>query len=105
MKILLDENVDNRLKDYIISIKGFSVKTTYELDLSGRPDREILSEADQEDFLILTHDDDFLSLSSEMADHASILYIPQNTHLREMKERIHNLNSAELKAENEIYFL
>jgi predicted nuclease of predicted toxin-antitoxin system len=105
MKILLDENVDNRLKDYILSTENFSVKTTYDLGMSGKTDPEIMSIAGKEVLAILTHEDDFLSLSSELDEHPSMLYLPQNVHFREMKERFEYLSSNALTAENEIYFL
>lgn len=104
MLILLDENVDNRLKD-VLDSAGFDVKTTFEENLSGSKDREILEYAENEEMVILTHDDDFLSISSEMNEYASIMYIPQKTGFKEMKDRVKTIKNSEIKKTGDIYFL
>lgn len=104
MIILLDENVDNRLKP-VIKSHGFAVNTTFEDNLSGKKDQRILEYALENEMIILTHDDDFISIASEINNHASIIYIPQNTGFRDMKNRIEKLEETKLDNKNEVYFL
>ncbi|MFT4868276.1 MAG: putative nuclease of putative toxin-antitoxin system [Candidatus Nanohaloarchaea archaeon] len=105
MIILLDENVDNRIKKFLENKTGFRVLTTFEEGLNSSPDREILRKSLENNYLILTHDDDFLSITSELEKHASIIYLPQRIKFREMKTRIEKLAENELEEKNEIYFV
>lgn len=102
--ILLDENVDNRIREVLDSI-GIDSVTTFEEDLSSTPDQEILEYAQRKGLVILTHDDDFLTLASESSSHASVLYIPQSTHFSEMKNRIRVLEDTDIDREDQTYFL
>jgi predicted nuclease of predicted toxin-antitoxin system len=103
MKILLDENIDNRLKQ-VLESWDFKVRTTFDEDLSGETDLEILEHALKNEFLILTHDDDFLSLIQEQDEHPTIAYIPQRTRFREMKNRSSELDEK-IPVKGEIIFL
>lgn len=59
--------------------RGWEVHTAREQDMLGTPDREQLTFAVRNDWLLLTFDDDFLSLvERDGLDHAGILYLNQN---------------------------
>ena len=96
--VLLDENVDNRLRS-VLESQGFEVSTTFEEALSGFSDREIIEYAIDESMIIFTHDDDFLSIVSELDQHPSIMYIPQKTGFRQMKERVRKVKEHRLKSQ------
>jgi predicted nuclease of predicted toxin-antitoxin system len=91
MNILLDQNVDVRIKEFLES-KGFKVDTTYEEGLSTESDRRILEYALENGYVILTHDDDFLSIKDGMEEHPTIIYLSQRIRLREMKRRLESLD-------------
>jgi predicted nuclease of predicted toxin-antitoxin system len=58
--------------------RGWSVKTAAEEETLGDPDREQLRYATENDWLLLTFDDDFLSLvEGEGLDHAGLIYVQQ----------------------------
>jgi predicted nuclease of predicted toxin-antitoxin system len=58
--------------------RGWTVHTAREDDRLGDPDREQLSHAATNDWLLLTFDDDFLSLVEGAGlDHAGIVYVRQ----------------------------
>ena len=103
MNILLDENVDNRLKD-VLESRGFQVSTTFEENLSGETDLQIVEYALDRNFLILTHDDDFLSIIQEVEEHPTIIYIPQRIRFREMKSRTSEI-SQKMPEKGETVFL
>lgn len=102
--ILLDENVNNQLKP-VLESNGFEVRTTFEQDLSGWKDQEIVEYALENEMIILTHDDDFISIVSESNEYPSLIYIPQNTGFRAMKERTKKLERNKLIQRNKLYFL
>ena len=103
MKILLDENVDNRLKQ-VLESNGFEVTTTFEEDLTGKTDVEIVEHSFEHQFVILTHDDDFLSLVQDGTDSPTVVYMPQRIRFREMKQRVLDLDK-DLSLQNSIEFL
>jgi predicted nuclease of predicted toxin-antitoxin system len=105
MIILLDENVDNRIKNFLEDEIDIKVLTTFEEGLTSSPDQEILRKSLKNNHVILTHDDDFLSLTSEQEKHASIIYLPQRIKFREMKTRLEKLSEHNLEEKNEIYFI
>lgn len=102
MKILLDQNVDARLKEFLES-KNYEVNTTYEEDLSAESDKAILEYSLENDYIILTHDDDFLSLIEEMDESPTIIFLPQRIRFREMKTRIKQLDQEIPAMNQEIY--
>ena len=58
--------------------RGWEVHTARDEGTLGDPDREQLQYAFDEDWLLLTFDDDFLSLvESEGLDHAGVIYVQQ----------------------------
>lgn len=96
MNILLDENVDNRIKDFLNS-KNFDVKTTYKHGLDESTDRELLEFALENEKVILTHDDDFLTLIEDRDKHPTIIFLPQRIRFREMKRRLDSLEDTEIR--------
>jgi predicted nuclease of predicted toxin-antitoxin system len=58
--------------------RGWTVYTTRGQNRLGDPDREQLSYALENDWLLVTFDDDFLSLvKTEPLEHAGIIYVRQ----------------------------
>jgi len=58
--------------------RGWTVTTAREEDMLGTPDREQLNFAVENDWILVTFDDDFLSLVEKSGlDHAGIIYVQQ----------------------------
>lgn len=58
--------------------RGWTVRTARDRGQLGVPDREQLSIAVENDWILLTFDDDFLSLvENEEMEHAGIIYVQQ----------------------------
>jgi predicted nuclease of predicted toxin-antitoxin system len=58
--------------------RGWEVKTTHEEETLGDTDREQLSLAVEKNYILLTFDDDFLSLvEGEGLEHSGIIYVNQ----------------------------
>lgn len=58
--------------------RGWTIHTAREEDTLGDPDREQLGYAVDNDWLLLTFDDDFLSLvEGEELEHTGIIYVRQ----------------------------
>ena len=57
--------------------RGVDVLTAQEADMLRAPDEEHLKRAWDEGRVIFTQDDDFLRLHAVSADHAGIVYAPQ----------------------------
>lgn len=93
MKILLDENVDHRIGKYLES-EGHEVKLTHEEDLSSVDDSEIMDYCLENRFIVLTHDDDFLTIKEERESSPTIIFLPQRIRLREMKRRLGDLRKV-----------
>lgn len=102
MKLVLDENVDNRIHG-VLEDMGFRVETTYDLGLTGTPDEEILEELDDGD-VVLSHDDDFLAIVEEKDSHPVIAFLPQRIRFREMKKRVKELD-ADTENRGEVIYL
>jgi len=96
MKILLDENVDHRIKKFLED-HGFDVYTTPKEDLNSRSDREIIDYALENSLTILTHDDDFLSITDGKEEHPTLIFLPQRIRFREMKNRLEDIELRESK--------
>lgn len=92
MKILLDENVDQRLKSFLENI-DFQIKTVEDMDLTSSSDTEIMETCQKNKTAILTHDDDFLSLADEKKEHPTVIFLPQRIRLREIKKRTSELEN------------
>ena len=104
MRILLDENVDNRLKEFLEENLEFEVRTTFDNSLTGTKDKHIMEYCLENETVVMTHDDDFLSLASSNS-HPSIIYLPQRIKFREMKNRARTLQEIKLEEKEEIYFI
>lgn len=100
MKILLDENIDNRIKDFLES-ENFEVRTTHEEELDSTPDKDIIDYALENGFAIITHDSDFLEIADETENHPTVIHLPQRTRFREMKKRLSDLPER-IETENQI---
>jgi len=58
--------------------RGWTVRTVRDEGLLGNPDREHLAYARTNDWILVTFDDDFLSLVEKQGhDHAGIIYVQQ----------------------------
>jgi hypothetical protein len=69
----LDENVDTAIGDGLRR-RGADVTTTQEVGLTSASDEKQLAYAFAERRVIITHDDDFLTLSKAGVSHAGIAY-------------------------------
>ncbi|HET7323293.1 MAG TPA: DUF5615 family PIN-like protein [Halococcus sp.] len=77
MRIYADENV---WKPVVAGLRrrGWDVSSVFEEGTTGASDREHVERAAANDWVLLTFDDDFLSLAAEpVIDHAGIVYIEQ----------------------------
>lgn len=102
MKILLDENVDNRVKSVLRS-EGFKVHTVAEEGLVGSKDREIAEYCGKESFAVFTHDDDFLSIIQTGDFEFKVVYLPQRINFKQMKKRIKKLEQDKLRDSSIVY--
>ena len=96
MKILLDENVDNRIESILENL-DFEVSTTYKESLTSQNDSEILKYCRENDFAVLTHDDDFLKIKNSRQKEAGVIFLPQRIRFREMKNRVKQLKNQDLQ--------
>jgi len=56
--------------------RGWTVRTARDEDLLGAPDREQLAHTVEHDWILVTFDDDFLSLvEGSGLEHAGIIYV------------------------------
>lgn len=92
--ILLDENVDNRVKPFLEN-QGFTVTTTESEGLTSEPDKEIIAYCEEKNFAVLTHDDDLVSIKEKENREVMVILIPQRIRFREMKNRLGELNLNE----------
>lgn len=74
----VDEQVNSRIARELRR-RGIDVTTTVEAGLRTQSDESQLEFAPQEGRVIVTHDDDFLSMASRNSDHPGIAYCQQNT--------------------------
>lgn len=59
--------------------RGWEVKTAHEEETLGDTDREQLELAKEKEYILLTFDDDFLSLvKKENLEHSGIIYVNQS---------------------------
>lgn len=64
--------------------RGVDVLTVVEAGMLGASDEEHLKRALNEGRVIFTQDDDFLRLHAAGADHAGIVYAPQQTPVKDI---------------------
>jgi predicted nuclease of predicted toxin-antitoxin system len=77
MRIYADENV---WKPVVTGLRrrGWDISSVFREETTGDSDREHIERAAANDWVLLTFDDDFLSLAAETTiDHAGIVYIEQ----------------------------
>ena len=63
--------------------RGIEVLTLTEAEMLGATDEQHFVFAREEDRTIVTHDDDFLRLATQEADHAGVVYLPQRRSIGE----------------------
>ena len=68
--------------------RGVDVLTVVEAGMLGASDEEHLKRALNEGRVIFTQDDDFLRLHAAGADHAGIVYAPQQTPVKDISRRL-----------------
>src|SRR5688572_28216274 len=73
----LDENVDPRIAT-ALRRENIDVTTTVEVGLRSRPDDEQLDYARRSERVLVTHDEDLLTLAT-VSSHYGIAYCAQNT--------------------------
>lgn len=83
VRFLLDENVPLRLRDTLTS-KGFKVLLAADKLGIGAANHEIAERAIQTGDIILTFDEDFLLMRTEIKQHAKVIYI--KLHPRDPRE-------------------
>lgn len=72
-----DESIWDPVADGLTQ-RGWQVHTARDEDTLGDPDRQQLQYARENDWLLVTFDDDFLSLvEGEGLDHAGIIFVQQ----------------------------
>jgi uncharacterized protein with PIN domain len=59
--------------------RGVDVLTVFEAGLLGASDQDHLRKAREEGRVVFTQDEDFLRLAASGADHAGVVYVPQQT--------------------------
>ena len=74
----LDEQVNSRIARELRR-RGIDVTTTVEAGLRTHSDESQLEFSRREGRVIVTHDDDFLSMANSNSDHPGIAYCKQNT--------------------------
>lgn len=74
LRFHLDENVDQALAQALSRRRGLDVTLTSSVGLSGASDEEQIAFSLHEHRVIITHDADFLRLTSQGVPHAGIAY-------------------------------
>lgn len=64
--------------------RGVDVLTVFEAGMLGAPDQDHLQKAREEARVVFTQDDDFLRLAASAAEHAGVVYVPQQTPIGEI---------------------
>jgi uncharacterized protein with PIN domain len=73
-----DENVDRAVARGLRR-RGVDILTAAEVGMLGRSDEEQLAYAMSDGRVLVTQDDDFLTLAADGRSHAGIVYAPQRT--------------------------
>ena len=76
IKYHLDESVANAVANGL-EHRGIDVTTSKATGLIGASDLQQLDYAMKQDRVLVTHDDDFLRIHAEGAEHAGIVYVHQ----------------------------
>ena len=102
MKVLLDENVDNRIES-VLESEGFQVSTVSEANLVGIKDNKIAEYCADNSLAVFTHDDDFLSLIQKAEFEFKVIYMPQRINFKTMKDRVKKLQKDKLRNSSIVY--
>ena len=107
LRFYLDENVPIEVARQLRS-SGIDAVTARDLGRLGGQDRDHLQSATVESRMLCTHDQDFLRLAAEGAEHAGIAFSPQNRvsiggWVRELRA-IHTRFDAE-QVKNRVFFV
>jgi uncharacterized protein with PIN domain len=89
IKFYLDEMVSPRVATGL-RLRGIDATTAGEVGALSKSDREQLEDATGAGRVLVTMDDDYLSLHAEGVDHAGIAYVPQNRKVS-IGELVHGL--------------
>ena len=92
----LDEHIPSAVAEGLRH-RGVEVTTLNEAEMLGARDEEPLKFAHREDFVIVSHDDDFLRLVAEGHSHSGLVYVPRERTIGEMIRGLRRL--AEIFAE------
>lgn len=77
VRFLIDHHIDPTVADGL-SARGHNVTTAWAEDLEEAADRTILAHAQNQKRVVITNDDDFLSLvKKESIEHAGIIFITE----------------------------
>ena len=76
IRYYLDEHIAGAVAEGLRR-RGIEVLTLTEAKMLGASDEEHFALAQEESRTIVTHDDDFLRLAAQAADHAGVVYLPQ----------------------------
>jgi predicted nuclease of predicted toxin-antitoxin system len=87
----------------VLESEGFQVSKVSEEDLTAAKDRKIAEYCAKNSFAVLTHDDDFLSLSQTVELDFTVIYIPQRINFKKMKQRIKKLQKEKLRGSSIVY--
>jgi len=92
----LDEHIPSAVAEGLRH-RGVEVKTLSETEMLGARDEEHLEFAHRKDFVIVSHDDDFLRLVAEGHSHSGLVYVPRERTIGEIIRGLRRL--AEVFAE------
>lgn len=74
VRLYLEEHIPSAVAEGLRQ-RGIGVRTLVEMGRLGIEDKEHLSHARRDSWVLVTHDDDFLRLVAEGASHAGIVYV------------------------------
>mgnify|MGYP006283343175 FL=1 len=82
IRYYLDEHIAGAVAEGLRR-RGIEVLTLTEAEMLGASDEEHFVFAREEGRTIVTHDDDFLRLATQAADHAGVVYLPKRRSIGE----------------------
>ncbi|MFW9991769.1 MAG: DUF5615 family PIN-like protein [Candidatus Odinarchaeota archaeon] len=105
MKFLLDENVPRSLKNYLLK-QQYTAVTIQELNKRGISNGEVAELAIDQDYVIITFDEDFTVLKEELRKKARIIYIKMHPRdprkAKELLEKHLQESLKKLKTQNTV---
>lgn len=78
----LDEHIPPAVEEGL-QHRGVAVRTVKGAEMLGASDKEHLAFARKKNYVLVTHDDDFLRLAAEGISHSGIVYIPRERSIGE----------------------